>query len=301
MNIFRTSTRLSSDSRSRTLAVAVFVVCLACVVWLAVRADDDTPLEPVGTIDHPPIREASGLSASRAHPGVFWTLSDSQNPPDIYAIDSHGKLLAEYRLKDAVNVDWESLAIDDAGFLYVGDVGNNIIPGGLPRRWVYRVKEPDPATWRKQPDGQPPAEWPIDRTFNYTFPDERFDVEAMFVDRASLFLVSKTRDRDGRLYRLPLDGNDSEEVLEEICPLRGIRQATGADLSLDGRRLAVCSYRYAAVFRVDPDKPLIDSVRDQEPHVVRFARTSIEACAWDGNDLVLASEGRDIYRITKLP
>ena len=54
------------------------------------------------------------------------------------------ELLAEYHVEGAANFDWESLAIDGEGRLYIGDVGNNIFPGGLRRRVIYRVPEPDP-------------------------------------------------------------------------------------------------------------------------------------------------------------
>jgi hypothetical protein len=35
-----------------------------------------------------------------------------------------GKLLARFRIANARNFDWESLAIDDAGHPYIADVGN---------------------------------------------------------------------------------------------------------------------------------------------------------------------------------
>ena len=40
------------------------------------------------------------------------------------------------------NVDWEDIAIDDNGRLYLGDIGNN--GNRLPLRAIYRLDEPDP-------------------------------------------------------------------------------------------------------------------------------------------------------------
>src|SRR5687768_5857115 len=36
----------------------------------------DGPAERVGRIEHEPVRESSGIAASRRHPGVFWTHND---------------------------------------------------------------------------------------------------------------------------------------------------------------------------------------------------------------------------------
>ena len=34
-------------------------------------------LERVGTMEHPPLAEVSGIDASRAWPGVWWVMNDS--------------------------------------------------------------------------------------------------------------------------------------------------------------------------------------------------------------------------------
>ena len=111
------------------------------VTGMAVADDPRVELRHIGTIDEPLIREPSGLVRSRQYPGVFWILSDSGNPPFLYAIQRTGKVIARYHIVDAVNLDWEALAADDRGNLFVADVGNNV---SLPRRWIYRLREPNP-------------------------------------------------------------------------------------------------------------------------------------------------------------
>src|SRR3954468_6307892 len=85
------------------------------------------PLERLGRLDHPAIREASGIVASRRHPGVFWVHNDSQNPAALFAVRRDGSLVGEFTL-GVPNVDWEDIAADDQGHLYLADTGNN---GGL--------------------------------------------------------------------------------------------------------------------------------------------------------------------------
>ena len=92
------------------------------------------------------IRESSGLVKSRTYPGVFWTHNDSGDTPRIFAISAEGELVAEVAVEDADHLDWEDIAVDDSGHLYVGDFGNNLNT----RRdlVVYRMPEPDPRTER---------------------------------------------------------------------------------------------------------------------------------------------------------
>ena len=85
--------------------------------------------------------EASGIVKSRRHPGIFWVHNDSGNPPALFAIRRDGTVVREFRL-EVPNVDWEDIAIDDEGHLYLGDIGNN--GGLLALRAVYRIDEPDP-------------------------------------------------------------------------------------------------------------------------------------------------------------
>ena len=176
-------------------------------------------------------------------------------------------------------------------------MGNNFGVHGLKYRWIFVCDEPDPAAAGKSDDETAVRPLDIKRTLIYSYPDRPFDVEAMFVHEQSLYLISKvTGDTPAGLYRLRLDVAEKPIPLVEVCQLSGLPQATGADLSQDGRRLAVCSYRYAVQFRLGPDAKW--SELDQQPRdVLTFRRTGIEACAYDGDRLLMFSEGRQIYRV----
>ena len=96
----------------------------------------------MGKLDVRLVPEASGIVKSRRHAGIFWVHNDSGNPPSLFAIRADGRIIREFRL-EIPNIDWEDIAIDDHGHLYVGDIGNNL--GALPIRAIYRIDEPDPA------------------------------------------------------------------------------------------------------------------------------------------------------------
>jgi len=261
----------------------------------------------VHRIASPEIDESSGLVASRAHPGVFWTHNDSRDAPRIFAITAQGELIREVPVEGARNVDWEDIAIDDAGHLYLADVGNN-----LNRRRhlkVYRVPEPDPF--------DPGSVARADRVLPFRYADQRgfpqwrrfdFDAEALFWMEDALYLLTKHHsDRATTLYRLdPRPDPSGEEVALEplarlplgggrvlgIDPLGGV---TGADLHPNGRWLAVLSYRALLVFeRVDGDPPFRRLRRIAlDPRRTRLA----ESVVWDGDALIFGNEQRSLFRI----
>src|SRR5262245_47557574 len=93
------------------------------------------PIKPVATIAIGALREASGVVASRRHPGVFWSHNDSDDLPRLFAFRRDGAPVvaagvdpARYRgvsIDGARNIDWEDITSDPDGRLYIGDIGNN--------------------------------------------------------------------------------------------------------------------------------------------------------------------------------
>ena len=104
---------------------------LAIATALLALGPDQSPLEHLGRLDHHRIPEASGIVKSRRYPGIFWVHNDSGNPPLLFAIKGDGAILNAFPV-NVPNIDWEDIAIDDHGHLYVGDIGNNT--GALPVR-----------------------------------------------------------------------------------------------------------------------------------------------------------------------
>ena len=117
-------------------------VSVRIVSMVLLAAGFESPLEPLGRFDTRVLPEASGIVKSRRHPGIFWVHNDSGNPPALFAIRRDGTVVREFRL-EVPNVDWEDIAADGEGHLYLGDIGNN--GGVLPLRAIYRLDEPDPA------------------------------------------------------------------------------------------------------------------------------------------------------------
>lgn len=214
------------------------------------------------------LREVSGVAASRAHPDVLWMLNDGGNAAALYAVSPRGRVLARYAVRGVANTDWEDLSafeLDGKRYLLIADTGDN---GGLRRTLQLHVVE-EPRTLADPDDtgGVLAPAWSV----AFRWPDGPRDCEAVAVDAAAgqVLLVSKKR-RPPELFSLPLRAAGKRQVARRIGTLAGIPQptaeerkathsrarlkglVTSADLSPDGRRLAVMTYADLAIYTRKP-------------------------------------------------
>jgi hypothetical protein len=254
------------------------------------------------------VREPSGIVASRAHADIFWTHGDSGRGPTLYAVDRQGALVAELTVADVENVDWEDIALDEHGNLWIGDIGNN--DSSRQDLVVHRIAEPDPHAGLESVA--------VDHSVRFRYPDQDdfsdsrgpFDAEALFWWSGSLWLATKhRRDTLTVLYRFPrLDVDDV--VLERLAAWdlgaqlgeghaasRFPGMTTGADISADQRQLALLSYDAVFVFELaagqaDPFAGKVNRIALDPRHV-----DQVEAVAWEGERLLLVNEDGAVFRI----
>jgi hypothetical protein len=136
-------------------------------------------LDGVHRVSWSEIDELSGLVGSRTHAGVFWAHNDSGDAPRIFAIDASGELLGAFSVDGAEHVDWEDIAIDDAGNLFLGDFGINLNTRADLR--VYRVPEPDPYSEADSVHSD------LVLPFRYADQKRRFDLTEFDFDAEALF------------------------------------------------------------------------------------------------------------------
>ncbi|MEZ5463771.1 MAG: hypothetical protein R3F22_00810 [Lysobacteraceae bacterium] len=218
--------------------------------------------ELVALITDPDLAEISGIAASRRHPGLFWVHNDSGDSARLFAIDRHGKRQASLTLEGVRSLDWEDVAAFhylDHDYLLVADTGDN---GGVRHQLSLQIVE-EPAALGAS---EAPAAW----TIHFRWPDGPRDCEAVAVDAEEgyVYLVSKKR-IPAELWRVALAPSEQVRVAEPVATLGGIvqpneldlqlnpvygryrSQITGADLSPDGRQLAVLNYRSVYVYQRD--------------------------------------------------
>lgn len=269
---------------------------LAGLAGVCLSAEPPAKLTLLGTVTHPPIKEASALVASRRQPGVLWTLSDSRNPAEIYAIDGRGGLLGEFDVEGGVNLDWESIAIDDEGNLFIADVGNNL---RVPMRWIYRVVEPDVPSPAADGAAVTPVSGVVrvEKAFAYTFPGDPFDVEGTFVRGDRMYLVSKEPEH-AKLWSLPI--TDSGPVaLTFVCDLPNVHRATGADINPAGDAVVICTSREVILYSLQGDDD--GGLQLARTAALPYTASSVEGCCWRDGDVLLISEDRSLYSLTPTP
>ena len=240
------------------------------------------PWQPIGRYTHPDIRESSGIVASKQFEDVYWTLNDSGNPASLYATKRNGELINEIKVRGARNQDWEALGIDDNGQLWIGDIGNN--SRMRINLAVVVVKEPNPHT---------DAETEVIAKYPYRYSDKSVDAEGLFIADGIPYIISKEQS-GAVLYRFPALKAGTKQVLERVGEFAEARLVTGAGISEDGKRLAVCTYNSLWVYHNAAGN--LAQMIQKKPWVLRHNFQG-EAICFEGYNLYLTNEARDIYAL----
>lgn len=251
--------------------------------------------KPFATLANDKIDESSGLAASAAYPGVFWTHNDSGGKARIFPIvpgkTPEGPGFAKgVKVKGAKNKDWETIAALPGGKLAVGDTGNNWNRRDDLR--VYIVPEPDPYRDKKVK---------AERVIRFRYPDQpvpgegkkNFDCEAMFYRNGSLFLLTKHRDDDRTtLYRFP-ELTAASVVLQRIADFPVGGRVTGADASPDGSQVAVVTIGSLWLFEGIKGDDIFQGKKRKRA----LKAGQSEAVAFDGKTLLVTNEEGELFRI----
>ncbi len=289
------------------IALALSILCLSiCSSVSGEEAPKKLPAPVICGKLPKVVDESSGLIKSKRYPDkdVFWTHNDSGDTARVFAVDSTGKLLRIVDVPHAENVDWEELTMDEKGRLIACDIGDNNRDDNAGKRKgvvLYRFREPDAFD-----KNEPPPEPEIFR-FRYPHGEGPFDAEGVFARAGNAYLFSKQIEGTS-CFKLPMPEIAPAETVAMTVAARtkAFNVVTGAALSDDGRHLALINYLSVSVLDLpEPFQALKPNAAGELPFF-EFPRRTVnaflgqtEAVAWDGDDLVLTTEGGDIFRCTK--
>jgi hypothetical protein len=255
------------------LAGAVLVVALAAPA-VADSADNGF------TIKDPRITESSGLAASHAHPGIYWTHNDSDDGAYLYAVDSRtGRTVATITMSGVgAPRDVEAISIGPDDNLYVGDIGDNL-GGKWDHVWIYKL--PEPKVLKDQ----------TIRATQYVvkYSDGPRNAESLMVHPKTgrVYIVDKNED-GGHLYAGPAQLSASgTNVFKPVATID--LWATDSAFSPDGKQLAVRGYFGGIAYDWNGGK----IKRQGRLNVPLQGQGESVTYTPDGSELMYGSEGAD--------
>ncbi|MBP6978953.1 MAG: hypothetical protein KBB71_11640, partial [Lentimicrobiaceae bacterium] len=177
-------------------------ISLPCGVLLAqIPRDQPVNLRPIVRLPDV-IKESSGIVVTG--PNEIWSHNDSGNPNKLYCFDTTGALIRTLEISNVANIDWEDLARDDQGNIYIDDAGNN--DNDRTDLAIHIIANP----------GMIVGDETEAETIHFVFEDQNafpppvsnknFDIEALVWHQDSLLLFTKNRS-------IPLNGYCKQYVL----------------------------------------------------------------------------------------
>lgn len=189
--------------------------------------------------------ESSGLAYLSS--SQIYTHPDSGNDPVLFLfsfINENVRFRKEIPLPFIENIDWEDLAMDDMGNLYIGDFGNN-----ANNRDNLSIHVLD-------------SNLNFDRTIKYRYPDQsefppnekenfNYDCEAFFWMNEKLYFFTKNiKNPYTRVYEMDLLHENQVNLIDSIYLNSPI---TAADVRSDGREAVLLSYGKLFFIDISPE------------------------------------------------
>lgn len=209
--------------------------------FVRLRKTHDVKVERLQRLDSR-IPESSGLAF--ASDTTFWTHSDGGQLNELYLFNLQGELLQTVPVP-VPNKDWEDLAEDEQGQLYIGDFGNNA--NNRRDLQVYKVR-PETAT--------------VADTIRFRYADQNefpparaerhYDLEGFFYHTDSLYLFTKSRALRKTItkrYSLPAKGGTYTLAPQE--ELRVKSPITAAAISPAKDQFALLGYGRLYLFDME--------------------------------------------------
>lgn len=282
-------------------SVCVAILTAALLGSVHARAQQPRILKPIAELGPGAKKEVSGIVRSRRDPTVFWTLNDSGDEPRIYPVRIDGTVVKAERYPEipgtwiagAANSDWEDIALDASGRVIVADFGNN--SNARADLTLYFIEEPEPTEGRTTFTSKVLFRYPDQVKRPAPKDDFNFDAEAIFTIGDDVYILSKNRsDSFTKLYRLDDRATDRVNVLTYLDRFDIKGQATGADASDDGLKLAVLTYDRVWVFeRSDVRQSFFSGRVASLEYAYEDGTSDSESICFVGDDqLLIADEAR---------
>ncbi|WP_121665466.1 hypothetical protein [Mesonia aquimarina] len=252
------------------------------------------------------LEEISGIE--RLHnSNLIWGINDSGNQPIVYGFSENGEIEKEVEIENAKNIDWEDLATDHNGTLFIGDFGNNandrknlsiyIVNGFLQQGDTAKAEKIE-FTFEDQ------TEFPAKKG-NRNFGSEAFIYKDGYL---YIFTKNRTKHSDGtvNLYKLPAKaGNYKAKKIDTYKTCNNNRHGcwiTAATINQENNQILLLSEE--KIWRIKDFKEDHFFQGKIESYTLEGDQTQKESiCFKNKNAAYLADEengdeGRNLYEFT---
>ncbi len=266
-----------------------FFVLLLSIECTSSKTTSDLFLEGVGQGSvSKKLAEASGLVASVANPGYYWSHNDGENPAEVFLIDDKAKIVMTCKLANVANRDWEDIAVgpgsqEGKSYLYIGDIGDNL--SQYPYKMIYTFVEPVLSE----------GDHVISKfdTIVFKLSDGVRDTEAMMIDPMTnnVFIISKRED-SVRLYKMYTPAKRGDTLQAEFKTKLPFTKIVAASISADGTEVLMKNYDHLYYWKRS-DAESIPELLLRKPIELNYLQEAQgEAIAWtrDGAGFYTLSE-----------
>lgn len=219
----------------RTLLISIpFIFLLSCNHNSKLTTLTDLSLEEVSGLEFIP------------ETGALWAIEDSGNKNRLYRINDKGKPEQEITIENIENKDWEDLAADKQGNLYIGDFGNN--DSDRKNLTIYKIDAASLNGKKASASSIIEFYYPEQKDFPPKKSKRFYDVEAFFEHDGNFFLFTKNRSSgfNGELYVYKVANRAGRQAAQRLgtlstCGMYSKCAVTAADISPDGKTAILLS------------------------------------------------------------
>lgn len=206
------------------------------------------------------LKEVSGIEWTN---DKLWAIEDSGNDNIIYQIDDKGDVSHSLMINNATNTDWEDLASDTEGNIYIGDFGNN--DNYRTDLCIYKISKDSLGKEQCQAIAKTTFSYPEQKEFPPKKTQRLFDVEGFVVYKGHFYLFTKNRSKnsDGTVLVYKISNKSGNQPAQQIgsfitCSEFNTCAITAADISDNGQKLALLSHSKVWLFEDFQDDRFFD-------------------------------------------
>ena len=159
---------------------------------------------------------------------IIWVIEDAGNKNKLYGLNSKGSIVKSITIDNVKNIDWEDLASDTFGNIYIGDFGNNY--GERKSFYIYKINQPHILKDKTSAEI-------ID--FKLPIGSKSLDFEAFFLLNNMFYIFSK-EEKKINVFKVPnQSGNHIAQQISEHSLKGKHNKITSCDISNDGKTIVL--------------------------------------------------------------